>query len=80
MYNNRRVQEDLERIRRANQPSERLRETEEIPQKRNDAKSAAMRLTFKDILAMTIAVLSLVLPYVFLIGGAAVLFMFLFLR
>jgi len=59
-FNNRRVEEDLERIRKANLDTE--------DQKADTSQNATacdddLRITAKDILAMTIAVFSLILPY-----------------
>ena len=81
MFNNRRVEEDLERIRRANLPDERLAALKAEEQRAaHSAGQSELRFSFKDIFAMTIAVFSLVLPYVFIIGGALALALFLFLR
>lgn len=65
-----RVEEDLDRIRKANLPEEKL--------KGNKEKSDDLQLEKGDILAMTLAVMSLVVPYIlaFLgIMGAVILLM-----
>ena len=81
MFNQRRLEQDLERIRRANLPAE---EQAEERQKERAARLAAesgdFKVTAKDILAMTIAVLSLILPYLAVIGGAAALLLLYFFR
>ena len=81
LFDNRRVEEDLERIRKANLPPEvREAEMEKEREAVNALRSSSERLTAKDILAMTIAVLSLVLPYALIIFGAVILFLLIFLR
>ena len=59
-FNNRRVEEDLERIRRANLDTE---EQKTDTRQKASARDNDLRITAKDILAMTIAVFSLILPY-----------------
>ena len=73
----RRVEQDLERIRRANLSPEAL-EAEERQTRRADEIERANKehFGFKDVLAMIIAVLSLLLPYVLIfcaVIGALVL-------
>lgn len=81
MFNNRRVEEDLERIRAANRPfPEQSEKGGKVSKGKPAASDNPLHLTAKDILAMIIAVLSLLLPYVFIIGGAVVLVILLFLR
>jgi hypothetical protein len=103
-FQNRRVEEELERIRKANLPPERRVEGEtdeledinaaeatevdglETPdaEKTGDLskpdESVELRLTGKDIFAMTIAALSIVIPYALLFIGIAVVFIYLFFR
>ena len=81
MFNNRRVEEDLERIRKANLPPE-IREAEEEKERKaiEALRSGDTRITMKDILAMIIAVLSILLPYALIIIVVLVVFLFLFLR
>ena len=81
MFNSRRVEEDLERIRKANLPPE-IREAEEEKERKaiEAIKSGETRITAKDILAMIIAVFSLVIPYALIIFGVVVLFVLLFFR
>jgi len=81
MFFSRRVEEDLEKIRRANLPPEKLKEEEEREQAIRDAmRSGDTRVTAKDVLAMTIAIFSLILPYFLIMGGVIALMLFWFLR
>jgi len=80
MFNNRRVEEDLERIRRANLPRERRDSADKKEKRARDASKEDLRFSFKDIFAMTIAVFSLLLPYVLIIGGVVVVALLLFIR
>jgi len=84
LFNNRaRLEEDLERIRKANLPLEKRLEEEqkEEAEKKAIKKSLASeegKLTIKDIFAMTIAILSLILPYaaiIILAMGVVALFL-----
>ncbi|MCL1796579.1 MAG: hypothetical protein FWG37_06795 [Clostridia bacterium] len=72
MFGKNRVEEDLARIREANLP----------PEKRRAHKTAAMddKVGAKDILAMIIAVFSIVLPYAALFIGVMGLFVWLISR
>jgi len=79
MFNNRRVEEELERIRKANLPPDKTEvedadERESIKADQTDD----VIITAKDVLAMIIAALSLILPYavVLLIAAALILYMF----
>lgn len=67
-FNRRRVDEDLERIRKANLPEEKLA-AEKPPE------PAPERIGGKDILAMIIAAFSVIIPYVLIflavVGGIA---------
>jgi len=81
MFDKRRVEEDLERIRRANLPPEvREAEDEENRKAMEAFRDSENRLTAKDIFAMIIAVLSLILPYAIIIFGIMVLVIFMFVR
>lgn len=64
-FRHRRVEEDLEKIRRANLPAEKLsQELAEEESARQAARENLEGITAKDILAMIIAVFSLILPYI----------------
>lgn len=81
-FNNRnRVEEDLERIRKANLSPEQ-QEIEAEKERAFQAKMQAedLKLTAKDILAMSIAVFSLLIPYVLAILAAMALVLFVILR
>jgi len=81
MFNNRRVEEDLERIRRANLPPEVFKAEDEEKRRVTEVyQTAKYRVTFKNIFAMTIAVLSLILPYAIILIAVMVVFMYLFVR
>ena len=64
-----RVEEDLDRIREANIPEEKLNKNKELPDD--------LQLEKGDILAMTLAVMSLILPYILaflgIMGGVLLL-------
>jgi len=79
--NNRRVKEDLEKIRRSNLGDGELSETNKSELKeRNKVKERLKELTFKDYLAMVIAVFSIIIPYfLILIGILALIVLFLYL-
>ncbi len=71
LFSRRRVEEDLERIRKANLPAEKQAEEEKQQQA---ARENASRLEKGDLLAMMIAFFSVVLPYILIfIGVMAVL-------
>ena len=85
LFDNRdRLEEDLERIRKANLPPEKLIEEEEREEAEKRTITEALnseetKITAKDILAMTIAIISLILPYllvIFLAIGLVLLFFF----
>ena len=81
MFNNRRVEEDLERIRRANLSPEQLEEEEKREREMREAvRAGEVRVTVKDIVAMTIAIFSLILPYLAVFAAGIALVLFLFLR
>jgi hypothetical protein len=61
LFGRRRVDEDLERIRKANLPPDQLA-AEEAAQRR--ARENAKEFTVRDIFSMTLAAFSIVLPYV----------------
>jgi hypothetical protein len=103
-FQNRRVEEELERIRKANLPPARKDEGETNEPESIDvssiedavefettdsemtgvlekpAQSDDLKLTSKDIFAMIIAALSIVIPYALLFIGIAVVFIYLFFR
>ena len=71
LFSRRRVEEDLERIRKANLPAEKQADEEKQQQA---ARENASRLEKGDLLAMMIAFFSVVLPYILIfIGVMAVL-------
>ena len=81
-FNKKRVEEDLDRFRRANLPNKNetnnKEETENLEKSQDD-----IRLEKGDMLAMVLAVISLVLPYIlaFLgIMGIVVFLMYLFFK
>ncbi|MCL2095387.1 MAG: hypothetical protein FWH10_00615 [Oscillospiraceae bacterium] len=81
MFNNRRVEEDLERIRRANLSPEQFEEEEKREREMREAvRAGEVRVTVKDIVAMTIAIFSLILPYLAVFAAGIALVLFLFLR
>ena len=76
MFGKNRVEEDLERIRRANLP-DKYPESDhphEKKRKKREPVNTEDRIGFKDILAMIIAVLSIVLPYAAVFVAALGLF------
>ena len=81
MFNNRRLEEDLERIRKANLPPE-IREAEEEKDRiaMEAIRSGEIHFTVKDIFAMSIAALSLILPYALILFGVIAIFLLWFFR
>ena len=77
IFGNRRVEEELERIRKANLTPEQ-KEAEEANERemREAVQSNDLKITAKDILAMIIAAFSIIIPYA-LIFLALAIFMFL---
>ena len=79
MFNDRRVEEELERIRKANLPPDK-NEVEEANEREiiKTDQTDDIKITAKDVLAMIIAALSLILPYVvfMLIAAALILYIF----
>ena len=76
--NRRRLEQDLERIRRNNLPADIAeQEDEKVEQEKEQVKAALRELTFKDYLAMVIAALSIILPFIaiFLAIMAVLLFL-----
>lgn len=61
LFGRNRVEEDLEKIRRANLPPEKLAEEDRIKKEREES---MLQLEKNDLLAMILAVFSLVLPYI----------------
>ena len=75
--NNRRVKEDLEKIRRANIPADELAKSEDSELiERKEVNEKLKELTFKDYLAMVIAVFSIIVPYFLILIGILVLVIF----
>ena len=77
---NRRVEEDLERIRKANLPPDELEKEEEQEKATLEAFHSEEKFTAKDIFAMSIAVLSLILPFFLIMGALIALLLFWVLR
>ena len=80
LFSRRRVEEDLDRIRKANLPAEKQAEEEKQQQA---ARENASRLEKGDLLAMIIAFFSVILPYILIFIGvmaALVLLMALIFR
>lgn len=77
IFGKKRVEEDLDRIRRANLPPEKF---EEDNRKNNNEKTdfeEKIKLEKNDILAMILAVFSLILPYIILFLAIIGLFIYL---
>lgn len=69
--NKRRLEEDLEKIRVANLPDDERAELEQArEQALAEGRAKVEKLGFKDFFAMTVAVVSLILPYALAIFGA----------
>lgn len=80
LFGQHRVEEDLERIRRANLPPEQLaQENAKAERDKKKYAEAVEGVTLKDYFAMIIAALSIVLPYAAVIIGAC-LFVLLLLK
>lgn len=76
LFRKNRVEEDLQKIRKANIPEKENAEKENF--EKENAEKDDLNLERGDILAMILAVMSLILPYVFVffgIMGAAILIM-----
>ena len=71
-----RVEEDLERIRRANIPTEKYGEEQRI-KKQKSASVEKLHLEKNDLLAMVLAVFSLVLPLILIFIAIMGIFVFL---
>ena len=86
LFNNRkRLEEDLERIRKASLPPEKQKEEEEREEAEKKAirealNSEEIKITAKDVLAMTIAIISLLLPYILVVILAIGLVLLFFFR
>ena len=86
LFDNRdRLEEDLERIRKANLPPEKLKEEEEREKAEKRTITEALnseetKITAKDVLAMTIAIISLLLPYILIVILAIGLVLLFFFR
>ena len=79
MNNKRRLEEDLEKIRVANLPDDERAELEAAKEKDlAEGRAKVEKLGFKDYLAMVIAAVSLILPYVLFIFGAMAVVVLLF--
>ena len=83
-FGNRRVDEELERIRKANLPAG--KEAGEVADMVETGESAEpeepveIGFTAKDVLAMIIAAFSIIIPYALIFIGIAVLFVYWFFR
>ena len=79
--NKRRVEEDLERIRRANlQPEELATEEKQAAIDKQEASERLKEFTAHDYLAMVIAALSIIVPYLLIFSGVMALLIFLFYK
>lgn len=79
LFNNRRVEEDLEKIRRANtNPIDIEKEDIVKEEEKKNVKIRLKELTFKDYIAMVIAVFSIVIPYLLIFIGLLALFAYIF--
>jgi len=85
LFGKRRVEEELERIRSVNLPPDKT-EAEVAEDITDDViiekpiETDEVKITAKDILAMTIAAFSIILPYVAIFIIVAVLFVYFFFR
>ena len=76
-----RLEQDLERIRKANlSEGQRLREEEDEQRLQAEINEKTAGVGFKDILAMTIAVFSLILPYLIVLFVVAAVVIWYFVR
>jgi len=81
IFHKHRVEEDLERIRKANLPPDVLEAEEKKEREAVEAlQSDDVRITAKDVLAMIIAAFSIIIPYALLFIGVAVMVLYFFLR
>ena len=80
LFSNRRVEEELERIRKANLPPAKPEEEVAVIATEETAEDADVNITAKDIFAMIIAAYSIILPYAAIFIGITILFVYLFLR
>jgi VIT1/CCC1 family predicted Fe2+/Mn2+ transporter len=79
LFGNRRVEEELERIRKANLPPEVIEAEEAKKREMKEAiQSGDMNITAKDVLAMIIAAFSIIIPYALIFIGIAALVLYLF--
>ena len=78
--NRQRMEEDLAKIRDANLPPEKLKEKEDRERASKKSFEENEKFTIKDIFAMSIAIFSLIIPYVLLILAGIGLTLFIFLR
>ncbi len=69
---NRRVDEDLERIRKANLPPEQAAAEAEAEAAQKKKRAAEPKVGFRDIFAMYLAVMSIVMPYALIFIGVLV--------
>ena len=79
LFGNRRVEEELERIRKANLTDEQ-REAEEANERemKKAIESDDIKITAKDVLAMIIAAFSIIIPYALIFLAATILIFLLF--
>ncbi|MCL1831108.1 MAG: hypothetical protein FWG21_06720 [Oscillospiraceae bacterium] len=77
--NSKRVNDDLSKIRRSNlDPEQREKEDLELEEDKKQTKAKLKDLTFKDYIAMVIAVFSIIIPYLLILFAVLFLFVFLF--
>ena len=86
-FSNRRVEEDLERIRKANLPDkndigEEVIDSEigETFETAENIETVDIGFTAKDVLAMIIAAFSIIIPYALLFIGIGIVFVYFFFR
>ncbi|MDD2493853.1 MAG: hypothetical protein PHE29_01535 [Tissierellia bacterium] len=77
LFGRNRVEEDLEKIRRANLPPEKLEEEDKI---KKEQEESMLQLEKNDVLAMILAVFSLILPYIIAFMAVIGLVVFLFYK
>ena len=80
-FNNRRVDDELERIRKANlTPEQQEAEEKKEREIKQAIESGDIRITAKDVLAMIIAAFSIIIPYAIFFILLAVFILYLFAR
>lgn len=77
--NKKRIDEDLQRIRDANLDTENSDEKEKVSkEEKRKIKESLKEITFKDFIAMVIAVFSIIIPYLLIFIGVLGLFVLFF--